>query len=135
MNWLIPWNEIQVSVTRASGAGGQHVNRTNSAVQLRFSVKDSLVLSDEQKSRILHKLAHRIVGEGELLVRMESERDQKMNKESAYKLLNKMISQALVVPKKRIATAPSRSSVRKRLGAKKHRSDLKKNRSQSFEED
>lgn len=129
MKWLIPWNEIEVSVTRSSGAGGQHVNRTNSAVQLRFSIPQSLVLTDEQKNRIFHKLAHRIVGDGELLVRMENERDQKMNKEAAYRLLNQLIAQALVIPKKRIATAPTRSSVRKRLGEKKHRSEIKKNRS------
>lgn len=129
MKIYIPWNEIEVSVTRSSGAGGQHVNRTNSAVQLRFSISQSLVLSDLQKDRLLRKLAHRLVQQDQILVRSEEERDQKRNKEKAYENLNRIIENALKEPKKRVATKPKKSSVRKRLESKKIHGELKKTRS------
>ncbi len=128
MRIFIPWNEIEVSVTRSSGAGGQHVNKTNSAVQIRFSISNSLVLTDEQKHRIRSKLAHRLVQGDEILIRNEDQRDQKQNKERAYELLNIMIEQALFVPKKRVGTKPKKSSIRKRLETKKIRGEIKKNR-------
>jgi len=132
MKVLIPWNELEVSVTRSSGAGGQHVNKTNSAVQLRFSISASLVLTDFQKARICNKLAYRLVQGDEVLVRSEEERDQRRNKEKAYDNLNKIINQALVIPKKRIATKPKKSSVHKRLNEKKSRGEIKKNRSEKI---
>lgn len=128
---IIPWTEIEWTSTRSSGAGGQHVNRTNSAVQLRFSIMQSS-LSDIQKEKILRRLKHRIVGEDELLIRIEDQRDQKSNKDRAYKLLCEMISKALVDPKKRIATKPKKSAIRTRLKDKKRHSEIKKNRSEKF---
>ena len=91
MKIIFPWNELEVSVTRSSGAGGQHVNKTNSAVQLRFSISNSLVLSDFQKARIIKKLAHRLVQGDEVLIRCEEERDQKRNKETAFENMNRFI--------------------------------------------
>jgi ribosome-associated protein len=132
MKVFIPWNEVEVSATRSSGPGGQNVNRTNSAVQLRFSISSSLALNEEQKQRIKLKLAHRLVQGDELLVRNEDERDQKSNKEKAYQVLNKMIEMALFIPKKRVATKPKRSSIQKRLTSKKIRGDIKKNRSEKI---
>ncbi|MBY0553415.1 aminoacyl-tRNA hydrolase [bacterium] len=129
MKIVIPWNELEFTATRSSGAGGQHVNKTNSAVQLRFSVMRSLVLTDYQKHRIIKKLAHRIVGDNEILIRSEEERDQKRNKDKAYEDLNKMINVALIEPKKRVATKPKKSSIQKRLNTKKHNSEIKKGRS------
>ena len=129
MKIIIPWNELEFSVSRSSGAGGQHVNKTNSAVQLRFSVVKSLVLNEAQKKLILFKLSSRITQGEYLLIRSEDQRDQKSNKETAYKLLNKLIEKALLVPKKRIPTKVKRSAVEKRIETKKIRSDVKKNRS------
>lgn len=129
MKLYIPWNEIEVSVTRSSGAGGQHVNRTNSAVQLRFSISQSLILTDAQKDRLMRKLAHRLVQGDQILIRSEEERDQKRNKEKAYENLNRIIENALKEPKKRVATKPKKSSVRKRLESKKIHGELKKTRS------
>ena len=126
---VIPWNEMEFTATRSSGAGGQHVNKTNSAVQLRFSISNSLVLTDYQKEKIRKKLAHRLVQGDEILIRIEDERDQKRNKDRAYEYLNKMINIALIEPKKRIATKPKKGSIQKRLTAKKIRSEIKKNRS------
>lgn len=132
IKFIIPWNEIEVSVTRSSGAGGQHVNRTNSAVQVRFSISNSLVLTDVQKQRVLQKLSHRLVQGDEILVRIEDERDQKSNKQRAFEQLNKLIIEALKVPKKRIPTKPKRSSVQKRLEGKKRQGEIKKNRSEKI---
>lgn len=128
----IPWNELEVTATRSSGAGGQHVNRTNSAIQLRFSISASLILTEDQKARIKKKLEHRLVQDDEILVRSEEERDQKRNKDIAYENLNQLINAALIVPKKRIATKPKKSSIRKRLESKKKQSEIKKNRSEKI---
>lgn len=130
MKFIIPWSEVQFSVMRSSGAGGQHVNKTNSAVQLRFSIKESTTLSEEQKARLRIKLAYRLTQAGEILIRVEDERDQKSNKERSYKLLNELIIEGLKVPKKRIATKPKKSAIKKRLESKKIRSKIKKNRSE-----
>lgn len=132
MKVIIPWNELEVSVTRSSGAGGQHVNRTNSAVQLRFSLTNSLVLSEYQKEKIRKKLANRLVQGDEILVRCEEERDQKRNKETAYENLNRLINAALIEPKKRVATKPKKSSIQKRLNSKKTRGEIKKIRSEKI---
>lgn len=132
MKFIIPWEEVVFSVTRSSGAGGQHVNKTNSAVQLRFSVTESASLNDQQKERLHKKLSHRLTQSGEILIRVEDERDQKRNKEKAYKLLNEMVLEGLKEPKKRIATKPKKSSIKKRLETKKIRSQVKKNRSEKF---
>jgi ribosome-associated protein len=132
MKIIIPWIDIEWTATRSSGAGGQHVNRTNSAVQLRFSITNSSVLSDLQKEKLRTRLAYRLVQGDEILIRIEDERDQKSNKDRAYKLLSKMIEEALKDPKKRVATKPKRSSIFKRLETKKIRSDIKKNRREKF---
>lgn len=132
MKFLIPWEEVEFSVMRSSGAGGQHINKTNSAVQLRFSLADSFSLSGHQKERLARKLSHRITQSGEILIRVEDERDQKRNKDKAYKLLNELILEGLKEPKKRIATKPKKSSIKKRLESKKIRSQIKKNRTEKF---
>ena len=132
MKLVIPWNELEVTATRSSGAGGQNVNKTNSAVQIRFSVSASLVLSEFQKDKVRKKLAHRLIQGDEILVRSEEERDQKRNKDIAFENLNKLINDALIEPKRRIATKPKRSSVQKRLTSKKTRGEIKKNRSEKI---
>lgn len=135
MKIIIPWNEIEWTSTRSSGAGGQHVNRTNSAVQLRFSINNSLVLTDEQKSRLLIKLQNRLVQDDVVLIRSEDERDQKRNKDMAYERLNIIIQNALKIDKKRVSTKPKKSAIRKRLETKKIRSVVKKNRSNKVDWD
>ncbi len=128
MKIYIPWNELIVLVSRSSGAGGQHVNRTNSAVQLRFNIGNSLTLSEEQKLLIRQKLRHKLTQSEDILVRCESERDQRSNKMQAYQILNDLINSALKKEKQRIATKPTRSSIRKIATEKKARSEVKKSR-------
>jgi ribosome-associated protein len=135
MKVIIPWNEIEFLVSRSSGAGGQHVNKTNSAVQLRFSVLNSTVLTENQKSTILSKLRNRIVQNEFIIIRCEDQRDQKSNKDKAYKLLLQFIEKALIIPKKRIPTKVKRSAVEKRIVSKKIRSDVKQGRSKKIDWD
>jgi ribosome-associated protein len=132
MKVIIPWEEVDITATRSSGAGGQHVNKTNSAIQLRFNILDSQVLTEIQKDRLQRKLAYRMTQTGDILIRVEDERDQKRNKERAYLLLNELILENLKEPKKRIATKPKKSAVKKRLESKKIRSQIKKNRSEKW---
>lgn len=130
MKIIIPWTELEWTATRSSGAGGQNVNKTNSAVQLRFSISNSQCLTAIEKQKLLVRLAHRLVQGDEILVRNEDQRDQKSNKEKAYQILNEIIVKALIDPKKRFATKPKKSSIRKRLEGKKIRGDIKKTRSE-----
>lgn len=135
MKVIIPWNELEFLVSRSSGAGGQHVNKTNSAVQLRFSVLNSTVLTENQKNIILSKLRNRIVQNEFIIIRCEDQRDQKSNKDKAYKLLLQCIEKALIIPKKRIPTKVKRSAVEKRIVSKKIRSDVKQGRSKKIDWD
>jgi ribosome-associated protein len=129
---IIDTSEIEFSVTRSQGPGGQHVNRTNSCVQLRFSILESACLTDEQKQKLLVRLKHRLAQDEFILIRVESERDQKSNKDKSVRMLNDLINQNLIEPKKRKPTKPTKSSQRKRLDSKKSRSDIKKNRSEKI---
>ncbi len=128
----IDYSEIEFSVTRSQGPGGQHVNRTNSCVQLRFSILTSVCLNDEQKQKLLYRLAHRLAQGEFILIRVESERDQKSNKDKSIRMLNDLINLTLQDPKKRKPTKPTKSSQRKRLDSKKTRSEVKKMRSEKI---
>lgn len=131
MKIVISWNEIEFTATRSSGAGGQHVNKTNSAVQLRFSILASS-LPPEIKSKLLQRLKNRLVQDDVILIRSEQQRDQKQNKDTAYRQLIEIISRALRDPKKRVATKPTKSSIKKRLESKKIKSHIKKARSEKI---
>jgi ribosome-associated protein len=129
---IIAYSEIEFSVTRSQGPGGQHVNRTNSCVQLRFSILESGSLNDEQKQKLLTRLQHRLAQDEFILIRVESERDQKSNKDKSVRMLNELINKTLLDPKKRKPTKPTKSSQRKRLETKKTRSTVKKLRTEKI---
>jgi ribosome-associated protein len=122
---------VEFSVTRSSGAGGQHVNKTNSAVIASLNLLQ-LKISDAQKSVIFKNLAYRIVQGQFLVVRCEDQRDQKSNKDKAVENLSILLEKGLYVPKKRIKTKPTKSSVRKRLDSKTKDSKIKKMRREKF---
>ena len=122
---------VDFSVTRSSGAGGQHVNKTNSAVIASLNLLQ-LKISDAQKSVIFKNLAYRIVQGQFLVVRCEDQRDQKSNKDKAVENLSILLEKGLYVPKKRIKTKPTKSSVRKRLDSKTKDSKIKKMRREKF---
>lgn len=121
--------EIFFIVQRSQGSGGQHVNRTNSAVTLQWYYQESQGLTDEEKSFISNKLASRINEDSVLYIRREIHRDQLQNKKEAIDELFRILEKCFFKPKKRVATRPSRSSVRERLKDKKTHSEKKANRS------
>lgn len=122
------FTEIIFQVQRSGGPGGQHVNRTNSSVQLRWPYLESSVLNEEQKSRISNKMKSWISKEDFVLIRSDVFRDQESNKKEVLTRLQKLLTEAFHQPKKRKATKPSYSTKKKNAASKKHRSDIKKGR-------
>lgn len=126
-------HELEFRTSRSSGPGGQHVNKTNSKVELRFSIANSLVLTPEQKEILLKKWQHQLTTEGELILTNQSSRSQLSNKEMVIQNFFKLITKALKPKIKRIATKPTGSSVLKRLEDKKMQSQKKSSRKDPME--
>lgn len=124
--------EISFEFTRSRGAGGQHVNRTESAVILRWNLAETQRFTAPEKERLLGKLGPQLNKEGELLIRAENFRDQDSNRKEALRRLEEILQKALFVPKKRIKTKPTKSSQRKRLDSKKKDSDRKRMRREKW---
>jgi len=120
-------HEVEFNATLAQGPGGQNVNKVNTAIQLRFDINTSS-LQREVKQRLLRMADTRISKEGVLVIKAKEERSQLRNKEEALERLKAIIRQALVIPKKRIATRPKKSAVRKRLDSKAKRGLIKQQR-------
>jgi ribosome-associated protein len=112
-------NECVFSASRSSGPGGQNVNKVNTRVELRFSVTNSNIFTEEEKTRIFLKLGNRINSDGELLLTSDSERTQLGNKQMVIEKFFLMIEKALTIQRKRIKTRPTFSSKLKRLDGKK----------------
>jgi len=112
--------EIVFSATRSSGPGGQNVNKVNSRVELRFSVLNSTVFSDDEKARISLKLKNRINSESELVLTSQTGRTQLGNKEKALEKFFDLIEKALTIQKKRLKSRPTVASRLKRLESKKN---------------
>jgi ribosome-associated protein len=128
-------SELEESFIRASGPGGQHVNKTESAVQLRFNVRQSPSLPNDVAIRLMKIAGSRMTQDGVLVLTAQSERSQKRNREEAVARLVELIRQAAVKPVKRRATKPTKASREKRLEGKKIRSGIKglRQRKPSFE--
>jgi ribosome-associated protein len=124
----IPRSELDVRVSRASGAGGQHVNKTSSRVEIFWNVVDSRALSEEQRSRLRQKLASRLTTEGSIRVVASDMRSQSRNRDLAEERLADLVRQALIIPKKRRATKPTRAAKEARLESKKRHSSKKRDR-------
>ena len=123
----LPESEMTWRFSRSSGAGGQHVNTTDTRVELTWSLDDTTVLTADEKERAAHQLRNRLV-DGAITVVSSRYRSQHRNREAARVRLEELVSQAVVPPKPRRATRPTRASVERRLDAKKRRSDVKKSR-------
>lgn len=127
--------EVQYETTRSRGPGGQHVNRTESAVILRWPVASSSAVTEEQKSLIFSKLRNLMNNAGELLFRSDEFRSQEDNRKSCEEKLWQALAKAFFKPKKRIATKPTRSSQRRRVDGKKMDSTKKQLRGRVRSED
>ena len=117
--------ELHFSSSRSSGPGGQHVNKVNTRIELRFHIPDSELLSDEEKKILLHKLKNKINKDGELIIVSQEDRSQFKNKETAVEKFIKLLKEALTPVKKRRATRPTRASNKRRLVGKKLMSEKK----------
>lgn len=117
--------EFRFQTSRSSGPGGQHVNKTESRVELFFNIDASTLLAPEEKERLQRKLKKRINADGELIIASEITRSQIRNKEDCIKKFFELIERALSVEKKRIATRPSLAARKKRLETKRLQSEKK----------
>lgn len=129
----IPQSDYQLKAVRSGGAGGQHVNKVSSRVELYFDISKSSVLSEEQKSLLLQKLKSKLTDEGILRLTEDTSRSQHANREAVVKKLHTVIEQALRKPKKRIATKVSAAAKKKRLESKKKKSEKKSRRKKNYE--
>ncbi len=111
--------ELSFKAVRSSGAGGQHVNKVSSKVELFFDLQNSMELSSEEKELLFKNLQSKLTKEGVLLLNCDESRSQHKNKELVIDRFLKLIINGLKIPKKRKATKPSKSSIRKRLDKKK----------------
>jgi ribosome-associated protein len=111
--------ELNFKATRSSGAGGQHVNKVSSKIELFFDVENSAEFSEEQKKLLLKNLVTRLTKENILLLTCDESRSQHKNKELVIKRFLEIITQGLIIPKKRKPTKPSKSSIRKKAENKK----------------
>ena len=123
----IPERELAYRFSRSSGPGGQHVNTSDTRVELTWSLTDTTVLSPAQKELAAERLSNRL-HDGTITVVSSSYRSQHRNREAARVRLEEMLARAIVPPKPRRATRPSRGSVERRLDAKKRRSATKQSR-------
>jgi len=120
--------EIEYRTSRSSGPGGQHVNKTESRVELLWNPGNSVCLDDLQKSRIKARLGSRLTDSGKLILISEKYRSQHRNKEEVTERFLRLVSGSLVPLKQRHPTRPTRSSQEKRIKQKKIRGEVKKHR-------
>lgn len=132
---IIPQRDLSWSAARASGPGGQNVNRVASKVDLRFDLRGNATLPDLIKQRLLDRYGSRIDVEGRLVVVSQSARTQLANLKFARDKLAALVASASQVPKRRRPTRPTRGSVRRRLDAKRRHAEKKAKRRTSALED
>ena len=117
--------EARFRFSRSQGAGGQHVNKVETRVELLLNIPDSYVLSEEEKARLLDKLSGRINEEGVLIVGSQAERSQYLNKEKAIRKFKDLIAKGIRKPKKRKKVKPLTANKEKRLKRKRQQSEKK----------
>jgi len=124
----IPSSELRYQFSRSGGPGGQHVNRTETQVELTFDVQGSASLDDSQRARVLGKLASFVDSRGVLHLSCQTTRSQARNRAEVTERFQRLLQRALHVPKRRRPTRPSRAAVERRLEEKRRAGTLKRER-------
>lgn len=119
MNTELIIKELKFKAIRSSGAGGQHVNKVSSKIELTFDLQNSESFTEEEKTLLIQKLKNKLTKDNILLLQCDERRSQHKNKEIAIDRFLKIIAEGLKVQKPRKATKPSKSSIHKRLDKKK----------------
>jgi ribosome-associated protein len=125
---LLPVSELDYRATRSGGPGGQHVNTSSTRIEVWWDIGGSPSLTDEQRARLLQRLASRLGGEERLRIVASQSRSQLRNREAATERLREIVAAALAVAKPRKRTKPSRAAKAARLEAKRRRSATKRER-------
>ncbi len=124
----VPLAELEFRATRSGGPGGQHVNTSSTRVEVAWNVTASAALTEEQRQRLLVRLASRLDGTGRLRLVSSTSRSQLRNREEVTERLRQMVAAGLHVPKRRRPTTPSRAAKAARLDGKRQRSATKRDR-------
>ena len=120
--------EVSFRTSRSSGPGGQHVNKTESRVELIWNLRETNCMEDQQKLLIAGRIGHRMTEDGVLILASEKYRSQHRNREDVTERFLALVRASLVPVKKRHSTKPTRSSVEKRIKSKKIRGEIKRTR-------
>ena len=131
----VPLGELEFRASRSGGPGGQHVNTSSTRIELWWDVAGSAALSEEQRQRLLVRLASRLDGAGRLRLVSSGSRSQLRNREEVTERLREVVAQALIVPKVRKRTRPPRAAKAARLESKRRRSATKRDRRPPLGED
>ncbi len=128
----IPRAELEARASRSGGAGGQHVNTSNTRIELRWSIATSRAVDDATRAKLLQRLSTRTDGDGVLRIVASNRRSQLQNREAAEERLAEVVRGALVERKPRRKTKPSRAAKEKRLEEKRQHSERKRNRREDY---
>ena len=124
----IPRDELTLKASPSSGPGGQHVNRSSTRIELVWDLAGSPSLDESTRAQLLTRLASRLDGQGRLRLVGQAERSQYRNREEVLERFAAILTRALIIPKRRKATKPSKAAKARRLDAKKHRGAIKRDR-------
>lgn len=122
----VPEAELELRAARSGGPGGQSVNTTDSKVELRWDVSTSGALTDAQRARLRERLASRLTSDGVLILTGSEHKSQHRNRDAVIARFQAIVGEALIPPKTRRRTRPTRGSKERRLRGKKHRGEIKK---------